>query len=285
VTSKSDRIAAGPGATSNGGPGHGAKPPLELEPLIISAPFGNYIQPADTTPTLGTFTAARRGGRPAATGRAILTVRYYRKLGAWVNRIGLRNPGIDGIYSGPKRTSSIDQSIVSIHGFVASDWNILLERITHVRPLAVELNISCPNVGEMSWPRDLFADAVATGVPVIVKLPPVRYRNLVSEAASAGVNWFHACNTLPVAGGGMSGAPLKPISLQVVKWLRSELGPQGGIIGGGGISAPEHVIEYADAGADRFAVGTFAMRPSAPFSDKWVSEIRSVARDVVVGKV
>ena len=79
----------------------------------------------------------------------------------------------------------------------------------------------------------------------------------------------------------MSGAPLKPLSLQVVKWLRSELGSQGGIIGGGGICTPGDVTEYAEAGADRFAVGTYAMRPSAPFSDKWVADIRASARDAV----
>lgn len=277
MVTPSDRITPPPRTSSSGGPGQGASPSPRLEPLIISAPFGNYIQPAGTTPTLGTFTAARRGGRPAAAGRAILTVRHYRRLGAWVNRIGLRNPGIDGLHSGPKRNKTVDQSIVSIHGFTASDWSMLLERLSHALPLAIELNISCPNVGELTWPRDLFADALATGVPVIVKLPPVRYQQLVADAASAGVTWFHACNTLPVAGGGMSGAPLKPLSLQVVKWLRSELGPTAGIIGGGGICAPGDVTDYAEAGADRFAVGTYAMRPSAPFSDKWVSAIRARA--------
>ena len=281
MANTSDPGAPPPGASSGSVPEQSARSSLRLEPLIISAPFGNYIQPDGTTPTVGTFTAARRGGRPAAAGRALLTVRYYRRLGAWVNRIGLRNPGIDGLHSGPGHNKSIDQSIVSIHGFSASDWSLLLDRIARARPLAVELNISCPNVGEMSWPRGLFADALATGVPVIVKLPPVRYRDLVADAASAGVGWFHACNTLPVAGGGMSGAPLKPLSLRVVEWLRTELGPQAGIIGGGGICAPDDVAEYAAAGADRFAVGTFAMRPSAPFSEKWVYAIRSTAQDLV----
>ena len=60
--------------------------------LIISAPFGNYLQPEGTTPTLGTFTLARRPGRIQ---RIIRTVRWYPRIGAWVNRIGLRNPGID----------------------------------------------------------------------------------------------------------------------------------------------------------------------------------------------
>jgi dihydroorotate dehydrogenase len=257
-----------------------SKPPaeLELEPLIVSAPFGNYIQPTGTTPTLGTFTAARRGGRSAAFGRTILTVRYYRRLNAWVNRIGLRNPGIDSLKNQPAIGLPLEKSIVSIHGFDAQDWSLLLNRIERLRPLAVELNISCPNVGELSWPPGLFGQAIATGVPVIVKLPPIRFHQLASDAAAAGVQWFHATNTLPVAGGGMSGAPLKPIALQAVSWLRAEFGQATRIIGGGGIRSAADINDFAQAGADRFAVGSLAMRPSAPFSEKWIAGVRAAAQ-------
>jgi len=62
-----------------------------LKPLVVSAPFGNYIQPDGCTATLGTFTAASRPGR---LWRILKTVRYYPRLRAWVNKIGLRNPGI-----------------------------------------------------------------------------------------------------------------------------------------------------------------------------------------------
>lgn len=242
-----------------------------LEPLVISAPFGNYIRPAGTTPTIGTFTARRRGGRPAAFGRAVLTVRHYRRLGAWVNRIGLRNPGIDSV-----RPEAARGCILSVHGFTPQEWEVLLDRARHLRPEALELNISCPNVGEVTWPDSLFADAVSTGVPVIVKIPPIRYQPLARAAAEAGITWFHATNTLPVPGGGMSGAPLKPLSLEAVAWLRARL-PHAGIIGGGGISNGQDIADYAGAGADAFAVGSYAMRPAALVSDTWISEIRAAA--------
>lgn len=254
-----------------------------LAPLIISAPFGNYIQPAGTTPTLGTFTAARRGGRPAAFGRAVLTTRYYRRLGAWVNRIGLRNPGIDALRSGHLPGRPVPDTIVSVHGFTDADWRLLLARIAEARPLALELNISCPNVGELTWPRRLFADAVATGVPVIVKIPPVHYQDMARDAVAQGVRWFHATNTLPVPKGGMSGAPLKPLALAAVRWLRAEFDDVG-IIGGGGIRTPADVAAYAAAGADRFAVGTLAMRPSALRSDAWVADVRAAATDLAHGE-
>jgi dihydroorotate dehydrogenase len=255
-----------------------------ISPLVISAPFGNYLQPVNTTPTLGTFTAARRGGRAAALGRAALTLRYYRKLDAWVNKIGLRNPGIDAINTGPKRVNPVSKSIVSIHGFELEDWVYLLAQLAADPPLAIELNISCPNLSELSWPPRLFLDSVATGVPIIVKLPPIRYHNVALDAAAAGIQWFHASNTLPVRGGGMSGAPLKPLSLQVVRWLRREFGNQAVIIGGGGIRTKQDVAEYASAGANRFAIGTAALRPSTAYSDIWVAEVRAAAERFATGK-
>lgn len=249
-----------------------------LEPLIISAPFGNYIQPPGATPTIGTYTALRRGGRPAAFGRALLTMRYYRRLQAWVNKIGLRNPGIDSLFTGTWHGCPAAQVILSVHGFSESEWDLLLQRAAELRPLALELNISCPNVGELSWPDRLFTDAVATGVPVIVKIPPIRFHDMATAAVSAGVGWIHATNTLPVAKGGMSGAPLKPLALESVAWLRAEFGADLGIIGGGGIRSAQDVVDFAQAGADRFAVGSYAVRPSALHSDDWVTEIRSAAQ-------
>ena len=252
-----------------------------LQPLVISAPFGNYIQPSGTTPTVGTYTAARRGGRPAAFGRALLTMRYYRRVGAWVNRIGLRNPGIDALSATPKRGRLLSQCLLSIHGFTAADWELLLQRTTQLTPLAVELNISCPNVGEISWPDHLFDHAVATGIPIIAKIPPVRYHSMVEAATNAGVRWIHATNTLPVPKGGLSGVPLKPLALDTVRWLRQTYGNDIGIIGGGGIREPQDILDYAEAGADRFAVGSYAIRPSALKGERWVADLRSCAGAMV----
>lgn len=249
----------------------------QVAPLLISAPFGNYLQPPGTTPTLGTFTALRRGGRPAAAGRAMLTMRYYRRLQAWVNRIGLRNPGIESVMRRAPHGRPVADCVVSVHGFDAAEWALLLERIHQLQPLAVELNISCPNVGELSWPDRLFADAVGTGVPVIVKVPPVRLELMAESAASQGVRWFHATNTLPVSGGGMSGAPLRPLAVRAVAWLRAALGDDVGIIGGGGIREPHHVAEFAEAGANRFAVGTVALRPSTLRGPEWVAPLLAEA--------
>jgi dihydroorotate dehydrogenase len=234
-----------------------------LKPLVISAPFGNYIQPDCATATLGTYTAAPRAGR---LWRIIRTVRYYPRLGAWVNKIGLRNPGIDHL----KR--SVDSGkilpadkLLSIHGFSPDDWWRLLDRASEVRPMGLELNISCPNVGEISWPPDLFQRAVDTGLPIVVKIPPVRYERIVDDALGAGVRWLHCCNTLPVPAGGMSGRPLLPISQRVVSEVRETALKRGiedlRLIGGGGVRSPEDAIAYRRAGADVVAVGTLVFGP------------------------
>nr|MBX2851143.1 hypothetical protein [Phycisphaeraceae bacterium] len=109
-----------------------SSPAPAIRPLIISAPFGNYIQPPGTTATLGTFTAARRGGILNRVWRILLTVRYYRKAKAWVNKIGLRNPGIDWLVvknQSPKPgRADVKDKIVSIHGFTPEDWYTLLDK-------------------------------------------------------------------------------------------------------------------------------------------------------------
>ncbi|MCA9283492.1 MAG: hypothetical protein KDA30_15810, partial [Phycisphaerales bacterium] len=153
---------------------------MPLPRFVVSAPFGNYVQPVDAVATLGTFTAAARGGR---LWRILKTVRFYPRLRAWVNKIGLRNPGIDWL---ARRVASgriaVGERLVSVHGFTDADWYRLLDVCAELRPLGIELNMSCPNVGEIDWPSDLFARALATGVPVVAKLPPVRFETMFEQA-------------------------------------------------------------------------------------------------------
>ncbi|MCA9306551.1 MAG: hypothetical protein KDA16_08455 [Phycisphaerales bacterium] len=244
----------------------------QLKPLIISAPFGNYVQPDGCTATLGTFTAARRPGR---VWRVIRTVRYYPRLRAWVNKIGLRNPGIDWLTQRVNAGKiSVADKIVSVHGFAPEDWWALIEKSAALKPLAIELNISCPNVGELNWPGDLFARAVETGgegLLTIVKLPPVNYELAFDDAMRAGVRTFHCCNTLPVPAGGVSGKPLMPVALQCIRDLRMRAGGTPiTIIGGGGITTPGDIDAYRDAGADLFAIGTKVMHPKYLWSHRGI---------------
>ena len=230
-----------------------------LRRVLVSAPWGNYVQPAGCTATMGTFTLARRRGR---VGAVLRTVRPYPRLGAWVNRIGLRNPGIGWLEGKAAGGYTLGDKLVSVHGFDDGQWAQLVDRAAALRPLGLELNMSCPNVAHQDPPAGLFQRAAACGVPVAVKLPPLRFRPMLDAALDAGLRAFHCCNTLPVNGGGMSGRPLKPLSLEVVEKLRAL--PGGGeltLIGGGGIREPADLDDYAEAGADHFALGTVLMSP------------------------
>lgn len=243
---------------------------IPLQPLIISAPFGNYIQPELSTATLGTFTnAARPPGteeNPARGGRllrVLLTVRYNPFLRRWRNKIGLRNPGIDWLYDQwMVNAIHVSDKIVSIHGFNAEEWKNLLYVTSMMKPLAIEINASCPNVEDDEDPNIALdhLDVMITRVPVIVKLPPKGYMPIVEKAVSRGVMCFHACNTLPGPKGGFSGKPLKEHSLRAVKEIRYDF-PDVQIIGGGGISKFRDMVEYWHAGADHVAVASCLFFP------------------------
>ena len=247
-----------------------------LQPLVISAPFGNYVQPpgGGATATLGTFTALRRPGRLL---QIIRTVRYAPRMGAWVNKLGLRNPGIDWLTQRVQAGKvTVADKLVSIHGLNDDEWRVLLEKAGALKPLGIELNMSCPNIGHINWPPWLFAEAVkhaaAAGVLLIVKLPPVNYRGLFRQALGTGVGMFHCCNTLPVPAGGVSGKPLKPVALQCIADVRSIARAEAPdvqltIIGGGGITTPADIDDYAEAGATHFAIGTKCFNPGVLFGD------------------
>jgi dihydroorotate dehydrogenase len=254
--------------------------------LFVSAPFGNYLQPAGTVATLGTFTALRRPGR---LWRILRTVRYYPRLRAWVNKIGLRNPGI-GWLERKAAAGALDlgDRLVSVHGFSAADWWLLLDAIARLRPAGVELNMSCPNVGEIDWPEPLFERALATGVPVVVKLPPVQFETMFERALAAGVRGFHACNTLPIPAGGLSGKPLKPVALQCIRRLRELAGEvvwaDLRVLGGGGIREPEDIDEYAAHGVCAVAVGTKVMNPKYLLSHRGLDRLRARAEERLAGR-
>lgn len=238
-------------------------PPPPIHPLVISAPFGNYIRPSGTTPTLGTFT---RRPRPGRLWRILKTVRYDPFSRAWINKIGLRNPGIDHLARRARQhPHPLAHQLISIHGFSDRDWYELLDITAALNPLAIELNMSCPNIGEVDWPHDLFRYAVDTATPVVVKLPPVNDDLLIDHALAAGIRNFHAANTLPIPAGGLSGKPLKPVALQAVRRLRQRA-PDAFIIAGGGITTTQDIDEYARAGADRFAIATKCFNPLLLFT-------------------
>lgn len=241
-------------------------------PVIIGAPFGNYLWSPACTSTLGTYTQENRAGflRWRLAWRILRTLRPRFGVGGWTNKLGLPNPGIKHLIESRPHSRAEHPAkgkIVSIHGFSRDEWvKVIYSACHHMEPpAAIELNISCPNVGHISVPDDLFKLALdiandGNSIPVIVKLPPVSYWPIYQMAYDQGIRNFHCCNTLPSPSGGLSGKVLQRVSLDVIARIKDKT-PEVVIIGGGGITGPDDIELYWKAGARHFAVASALLKP------------------------
>ena len=71
---------------------------------------------------------------------------------------------------------------------------------------------------------------------------------------------IHACNTLPVEKGGLSGKELIPYTEKFIKHIKHHF-PQVEVIAGGGIDSLEDIQNYANIGADHVSLGTVCFNP------------------------
>ena len=101
---------------------------------FIAAPFGNYIKTKNTISVSGSWTVEKRTGRIV---QIVKTLRYTKR--GWVNKIGLRNPGLTiGL---PKHKTG---EVFSIAGIEKDDWRLFTEKIPN--DFNIEVNMSCPNI-------------------------------------------------------------------------------------------------------------------------------------------
>ena len=220
-----------------------------VKKFIISPPFGRYINVDWATPVKGTYTLHYRKG---LIKQIITTLRPYR--GGWVNRIGLRNCGIENV-------ADFDRSaIYSLAAIERGDWfhifNHLKGKVDNV-----ELNIGCPNVDKPPIP-DWALHMFAGHFPFIsLKVPPGQSSvDYISHAYACGIRTVHICNTVPVPQGGLSGRAIKPYSLVMIEKVKDKH-PNIEVIGGGGIYTLEDLQDYINAGADRFSLATVWFKP------------------------
>ena len=143
---------------------------------------------------------------------------------------------------------------------------------------AIEVNLSCPNLDGIPYALDpgLSGDVVravrgATRLPVSAKLSSdARPISAVAGAvAEAGAEWVVVSNTVmgavidpdtrrpAISGliGGYSGGPIRPIAIRSVLEIARDI-PELPIVGCGGVSTAEHVIEFLLAGASAVALGS-----------------------------
>ena len=241
-------------------------PPSLLKPIIISPPFGTYINVSWATSVKGTWTVSPRPGSKIL--RAMKTIRKVD--GGWVNKMGLLNNGIQN-YSLDR--DDVIYSITSTTGEDAnwgSEWDMFFPLMPQDK--IIELNLSCPNaILKVINQRHLekFHDNCKL---VIVKLPPDNKEamSIVRDAVSVGITHFHCCNTLPSEKGGISGNAVKNRALFLIMNIKREF-PETTVIGGGGIYTPQDVRDYREAGADHFSLATIWFTPWKV--DKVIEEI------------
>ncbi len=199
-----------------------------------------------------------------------------------LNSIGLQNPGIDAfVHDTLPRIAELAVPIwVSVGGFAASDYSEVCERLDDEPSVdVVELNLSCPNVEEAAESvTELVAAARAvTTKPLYAKLSPATWDVAESARAveAAGADGLSLVNTIrgltldagtrrPSLGrgvGGYSGPALRPIALACVHACAEAVAVP--IVGMGGVTSADHVLDLVAVGASGVALGTIL------FSDPW----------------
>lgn len=199
-----------------------------------------------------------------------------------INAVGLQNPGVDMVISEelPKLAKCFDKKVMAnVSGFSVEDYAYTCERLDKIEQVGwLEVNVSCPNVhgGGMSFGTSEKAAAEVTRAvksvtskPVIIKLSP----NVTDIAAIAkacedsGADGISLINTLlgmridlktkkPVIAnkmGGFSGRAVFPVALRMVYQVYEAVKIP--IVGMGGVSSAEDVIEMMLAGASAVEIG------------------------------
>ena len=256
---------------------------IELDNPVIpaSGTFGFGYEFADLYDIncLGTFsfkgtTKDARFGNP--------TPRIAECTAGMINAVGLQNPGVDKVISEelPKLKKYFNKPVMAnVSGFSVEDYAYTCAKLDKEEQVGwLEVNVSCPNVhgGGMSFGTDPKAAAEVTRAvkavttkPVIVKLSPnVTDIVLIAKACEdAGADGISLINTLlgmridlktrkPVIAntmGGFSGPAIFPVALRMVYQVAHAVKIP--VVGMGGVSKAEDVIEMMLAGATAVEVG------------------------------
>jgi dihydroorotate dehydrogenase (NAD+) catalytic subunit len=199
-----------------------------------------------------------------------------------LNSIGLQNPGVDAVIEKYARTWAAWKVpvIVNVAGESVRDYVEVARRLEGIPGIAgIELNISCPNVGQGGLQFAIDAGAAgevtaavrrATDLPLLVKLSPnvADIRPIARAIADAGADALTAINTLsgiavapgrgkPLLGniyGGLSGPAVKPVALRVV--YEAAQAVKIPVVAIGGVTELADVLDFLAVGAVAVQVGT-----------------------------
>jgi dihydroorotate dehydrogenase (NAD+) catalytic subunit len=245
----------------------------ELAPLIDFARLGAVVSK--------TVFAAQRAGNPAH--------RLAETEFGMLNSVGIPSPGSDGFRQGALKSyqASGTNVIVSIGGLYTQEYFDVARDFADEDIAAFEINVSCPNLEHDGLPIGTSASRVAqviAGVraivrqPVFVKLTPTvtSIGEIAQAAQGAGADAIIVSNSfsglaidpttrsslLGNGAGGYTGPAIKPLALKLVRDAAQSVTIP--VIGCGGISTADDVVEFLIAGATAVQIGTATFsRPTA----------------------
>ncbi len=258
---------------------------IELDNPVIpsSGTFGYGYEFAELYDInmLGTFsfkgtTRDPRFGNP--------TPRIAECTSGLINAVGLQNPGVDAVIAEelPKLEKVFHKPVIAnVSGFSVDDYVYSCEKLDKCPQVGwLEVNVSCPNVhgGGMSFGTQPESAAEVTRAvkavttkPVFIKLTP-NVTDIVSIAKAceeAGADGISLINTMlgmridlktrkPVIAntmGGFSGPAVFPVAVRMVYQVSNAVNIP--VMGIGGVSSAENVIEMMLAGATAVQVGAY----------------------------
>ena len=199
-----------------------------------------------------------------------------------LNAVGLQNPGMEQVISEelPKLSKCFHKPVMAnVSGFAIEEYVTLCEKFDELPQIGwLEVNISCPNVhgGGMSFGTDPKMAAEVTSAvrkvttkPLIIKLSPnvTDIAAIAKACEDAGADGVSLINTLlgmridlkkkkPLLAngtGGLSGSAILPLAVRMVYQVYKAVKIP--IVGMGGVSTSEDVLELMLAGATAVEVG------------------------------
>jgi dihydroorotate dehydrogenase (NAD+) catalytic subunit len=211
-------------------------------------------------------------------------IRVHQTSSGMINSVGLQGPGVDGWLRDelPELRRSGARVVASIWGRTVADYALAAKAMADApdEVVAVEVNISCPNTEagnamfahSTDMTTEVLAATEAVGRPRWAKLSPNVGPGLADIAAAAVdggaeavtlVNTYFGLSIDPVTGrphlggggGGVSGPAIRPLAVRAVADVRAAH-PDLPIIGVGGISCAEDIVQFARAGANAVQIGT-----------------------------
>jgi dihydroorotate dehydrogenase (NAD+) catalytic subunit len=233
--------------------------------LLERFPFAAYVTK--------TVTLEPRAGNPAP--------RLWELGAGMINSIGLPNKGLKGFIAHdlPELAELPVPLVVNVMGSSAEEFARLISAFAERDEcVALELNVSCPNVktgldiGALPGPAGELVAHVRplTDKPLIVKLTPncaspAAVAAAVAEAGADGVSLINTLRAMalhPRTGepwlggrtGGMSGPAVRAVALAQVAAVRAAVDIP--IVGMGGVQSGRHAYDLIRAGAEIVAVGT-----------------------------